>query len=63
MDAINLRTIILTLPIKGTLVLVGSGPITTTGGIYNSSSSFYIAGKPLQYGLDSFSYQVNCCAQ
>jgi hypothetical protein len=56
-DANNLNVTIVALPTKGTLWLVGGGPITSTGGSY-ANASFYIVGGPLQYGDDSFSYAV-----
>lgn len=58
-DANSLTVTITALPSKGTLYLVGFGPITTTGGTYPANSSFFIVGTPLQFGDDSFSYQVN----
>lgn len=57
-DANTLSVTITALPTKGTLYLVGFGPITTTGGVYPQSSRFFIVGTPLQFGDDSFTYQL-----
>lgn len=56
-DASNLKVTILSLPARGTLMLVGGGAVTTIGGMY-SNPSFYIVGNPLAFGSDQFSFAV-----
>ena len=56
-DANNLNVTITALPTKGTLWLVGTGPIISIGGAY-ANATFYILGGPLQYDDDTFSYAV-----
>lgn len=57
-DANTLHVNITSLPSKGTLYIVGGGPVTSIGGLYPQSTQFYIVGAPLQFGDDSFTYQL-----